>query len=188
MKHAVSILSFFVITFSGYTQDKFFTKTGKIQFDATSKNSPENIIGKNRSVTAVLDSKSGAMQFSLLMKGFTFEKALMEEHFNENYVESEKYPKSEFKGVVINNSDVDYSKEGTYNAKVKGSLTIHGATKEVETSGKIIIKEGKPTIKASFSVALADYNVSVPTVVSDKLAKNATIDIDCALEVLPAKK
>jgi hypothetical protein len=188
MKHSISILAFLLVTFLGNAQDKFFTKTGKIQFDATSKNSPENIIGKNRSVTAVLDSKSGALQFSLLMKGFTFEKALMEEHFNENYVESEKYPKSEFKGVVVNNSEINYSKEGTYTAKVKGSLTIHGIAKEVEASGKIIIKEGKPTIKASFSVVLADYNVSVPTVVSDKLAKNATIDIDCALEVLPAKK
>ena len=139
-------------------------------------------------MTAVLDTKSGALQFSLLMKGFTFEKALMEEHFNENYVESEKFPKSEFKGVVNNNAEINYSKDGTYTAKVKGSLTIHGITKQVETSGKIIMKDGKPTLKASFSVVLADYGVSVPTVVADKVSKNATIDLDCALEVLPAKK
>ena len=188
MKQSIFLFSFLLIACLGYSQDKFFTKTGKIQFDATTKNSPESISGKNRSVTAVLDTKSGNLQFSLLMKGFTFEKALMEEHFNENYVESEKYPKSEFKGSVVNNAEVNYTKEGTYTAKVKGSLMIHGVTKEVETSGKIIIKDGKPTLKASFSVVMADYNIAVPTVVSDKVAKNATIDLECALEVLPAKK
>lgn len=186
MKYYILTSFMFLSILTAGAQDKYFTKTGKIQFDATSKNSPENIIGKHRAVTAVLDTKTGNMQFSLLMKGFTFEKALMEEHFNENYIESEKFPKSEFKGVVQNNAEIDYSKDGSYTVKVKGTLSLHGVSKEVETTGKINIKDGKPALKATFSVALADYNISIPTLVADKLAKIASIDVDCSLE--PLKK
>ena len=88
-----------------FAQDRYFTKTGKINF--SSKAPMEDIEGKNKTVTAVLDTKSGAMQFAVLMKGFEFEKQLMQQHFNENYVESDKYPRSEFKGTIINNSEIN---------------------------------------------------------------------------------
>ena len=105
-------------------QDKFFTKNGRISF--VSKGNIETIQANHKSVTCVLDSKTGNVQFSVLMRGFEFHKALMQEHFNENYVESDKYPRSEFRGIIDNNSAVDYTKDGTYDAKVKGKLTIHG--------------------------------------------------------------
>ena len=112
-----------------------YTKNGQINFDATSPSSPERIEGINRSATCVVDTKSGNMQFAVLMKGFAFERALMEEHFNENYVESDKFPKAEFKGKIKDNDNIDYSKDGTYSVKVKGKLTMHGETKDVETDG-----------------------------------------------------
>ena len=121
---------------SSYGQ-KYFTKNGKINFDATSASSPEKIEGVNRTVTCVVDTKTGNIQFAVLMKGFEFERALMEEHFNENYVESDKFPKAEFKGTIDNNDKVNYTKDGTYTVKVKGKLTMHGETKDVETEGKI---------------------------------------------------
>lgn len=175
-----------ILLAAGYVhaQDKFYTKTGKITFDATSPSSPEKVAGINRSVTCVLDSKTGNMQFAVLMKGFEFEKALMQEHFNENYVESNKFPKAEFKGAITDNSSVNYTKDGVYNVKVKGQLTIHGVTKDVETDGKITIKGGKPSATASFSAALSDYNISIPSIVADKVAKTATVTVECMLDPL----
>src|SRR5437868_2935959 len=84
-----------------FAQSKYYTKNGKIEF--YSKATLEDIDAKNKTVAAILDSQTGAMQFSVLMKGFEFQKALMQEHFNENYVESDKYPKGEFKGTITNN-------------------------------------------------------------------------------------
>jgi hypothetical protein len=161
---------------------KYFTKVGKISFDATSPNSPEKIEGVNRTVTCVTDTKTGAIQFAALMKGFEFERALMEEHFNENYVESDKFPKAEFKGSITNNNSVNYLNDGTYSVKVKGKLTLHGETKDVETDGKLIIRDGKINAAAEFKILLADYKVSIPGLVADKVSKTATITVSCSLE------
>jgi hypothetical protein len=184
MKTSLTALIMMLLANQSYAQDKYFTKTGKILFDATVPASPEKISGVNKSVTCVIDTKTGNMQFSLLMKGFQFERALMEEHFNENYVESTKFPKAEFKGSIVNNSSVNYSKDGTYAVKVKGKLTIHGETKDVESEGKLNIKSGKISALASFLIPFADYKILIPGLVADKLAKTATISVECQLDPL----
>jgi hypothetical protein len=163
-------------------QDKFFTKSGKISF--VSKGNIETITAKHKSVTCVLDSKSGAIQFAVLMKGFEFPKALMQEHFNENYVESDKYPKADFKGQITNNSEVNYAQDGVYNAKVKGTLTIHGVSKETEIPGKITVKGGKPQLNTEFNILLSDYNIKIPAVVKENISNTVTITTDCGLEPL----
>ena len=165
-----------------FGQSKFYTKTGKISF--ISKAPLEEIEGKNKTVTAVVDSKTGAMQFALQMKGFEFEKQLMQQHFNENYVESDKYPKAEFKGTISNNSSINYSKDGTYPAKVKGKLTIHGITKDVETTGTLKINGGKIDANSTFNVLISDYNIKIPAVVKDKVSNTIKITVDCNLEPL----
>ena len=169
-------------TLAGNAQDKFYTKTGKIIF--SSKAPLENIEAHNKSVTCVLDTKSGNLQFAVLMKGFEFEKALMQEHFNENYVESHKFPKAEFKGQISNNGDINYTKDGTYNAKVKGKLTIHGETKDVETDGVIVVKSGKVEADAAFPIELSDYKIEIPKVVKDNISKSVQIKVDCNLDPL----
>jgi hypothetical protein len=163
-------------------QEKFFTKSGKIIFE--SKAPLENIEAQNKSVTSVLDTKTGNMQFAVLMKGFEFDKALMQEHFNENYVESHKYPKAEFKGQVVNNSDINYTKDGTYNAKVKGKLTIKGETRDVETNGTIVVKGGKVTTNSTFNIQLSDYKVEIPKIVKENISNSVKIMVDCSLEPL----
>ena len=174
---------FFGMVFAGQAQ-KFFTKGGRIDFDATSASSPEKIQAVNRTVTCVLDAATGNLQFAVLVKGFTFERALMQEHFNENYMESEKFPKADFKGAIVNNSAVNYGKDGSYAVTVKGKLTIHGETREVEAPGKLVIQGSKITATASFSVLLTDYKIAIPGVVADKLNKSAKIDVSCTLEPL----
>jgi polyisoprenoid-binding protein YceI len=162
---------------------RYFTKTAKIDFDATSPSSPEKITGTNRSGTCVVDTKNGNMQFAVLMKGFEFERALMEEHFNENYVESHKFPKAEFKGDLKDNDKINYSKDGTYTVKIKGKLTMHGESNDVETEAKIVIQNGKINAVADFSVKLADYKVAIPGLVADKVSKVAKISVSCSLEL-----
>lgn len=163
---------------------KYFTKGGRIDFDATAPSSPEKIQAVNRTVTCVMDAANGNIQFAVLVKGFTFERALMQEHFNENYMESEKFPKSDFKGTITNNSSVNYSKDGSYPVTVKGKLTIHGETREVEAPGKLVVQGSKITATANFSVPLADYKIAIPGVVADKINKNAKIEVTCSLEPL----
>jgi polyisoprenoid-binding protein YceI len=161
-------------------QDKYFTKSGKISF--YSKASLENIEAHNKTVTCVLDTKTGNMQFAVMMKAFEFEKALMQEHFNENYIESHKFPKADFKGQIINNGDINYSKDGKYTAKVKGKLTMHGQTRDVESTGTIEVRGGKLEADAVFNITLADYNVSIPAMVKDNISKTVSITVDCSLE------
>ena len=163
-------------------QDRYFTKSGKITF--YSKASLEDIEANHRSVSCVLDTKNGAVQFAVLMKGFEFKKALMQEHFNENYVESDKFPNGSFKGEISNNSSINYQKDGVYPAQVKGKLTIHGETKDVTTEGKVEVKGGKIQLISDFNIALADYKISVPAVVKDKVAQTIKITVDCLLEPL----
>lgn len=165
-----------------FGQGKFYTKTGSISF--FSRTPLEDIDAHNRSVTCVLDTKTGNVQFSVLMKGFEFKKALMQEHFNEDYIESDKYPKAEFKGQILDNGSIDYSKEGVQQVKVKGQLTIHGETNEVETDGTISVKEGKIFIASEFQVAIADYKISVAAFAKNKVAKTVTVKVSGALEPL----
>ena len=180
LKKPLMIVGLVLLAAISQAQEKYFTKTGKIEF--SSKASMEDIDAKNKTVAAILDTKTGALQFSALMKSFEFEKALMQEHFNENYVESNKYPKAEFKGTITNNSSINYSKDGTYNAKVKGKLTIHGVTKDVETTGALKVNGGKIDASSVFNILLSDYNIKIPSVVKEKVSNNVQVSVDCKLE------
>ena len=118
------------------------------------------------------------------MKGFEFEKQLMQQHFNENYIESDKYPKGEFRGTITNNSGINYSKDGTYPASVKGKLTIHGVTRNVETSGNVKVTGGKLEVTSSFNIRLSDYKISIPAVVKDKVSNSIRITVNCRMDPL----
>ena len=184
MEKIITAFVFILTAIWSNGQDKYFTKTGKINFNATAPSSPESIDAVNKSITCVLDTKTGSIQFGLLMKGFEFERALMQEHFNENYIESDKFPKADFKGVVINNTAVNYAKDGNYPIKVKGKLNIHGEVKEIETEGRLLVKDGKINAVAEFPVVLADFKIAIPSLVADKVSTTAKIIVNCLLEPL----
>ncbi|NUQ24506.1 MAG: YceI family protein [Saprospiraceae bacterium] len=176
----LSLMSlFFVVSMSG---QKYFTRDGKISF--FSDTPLEKIEAHNSKATSVLDASNGNLEFAVLIKAFQFEKALMQEHFNENYMESSKFPKSSFKGKVTNIKDINLKKDGEYNATVKGQLTIHGVTKDVETTGKFVVAGGKISAKSAFNVAVADYNITIPAVVRDNIAKTVKIAVDIKFEEL----
>jgi hypothetical protein len=161
---------------------KFLTKTGSINFSASS--SIEKIEGANKSVACLLDSKSGSLDFVVQIKSFIFKQQLMQEHFNENYMESDKFPKATFKGTITNLSVIDFTKDGEYPALVGGKLTIHGVTKDVKSAGTISITKGKPTLKSNFVVVLSDYSIAIPGAVKDKISKDAKINVVCALDAM----
>ncbi len=171
------ILSFcFVLTITSKAQ-KFYTKNGNISF--FSKTPVEDIKADNNQVMSVLNTQTGELQFSLLTKGFRFKKALMEEHFNKDYIESDKFPKATFKGNVADISKVNFTKDGNYTTSVTGDLTLHGVTKKITTISTIVIKAGKITGTAKFSVPLADYKINVPKIYQDNIAKNIEISVSC---------
>jgi hypothetical protein len=182
MKRAV--ISLFVITFccSYFSSDAqlYFTKNGRISF--FSKTSLENISADNNQVLSVFNVETGALQFSLLNSAFYFPKAKMQEDFNENYMESNKYPKSTFKGTITDIGTINLNNDGNYNIHVKGDLTIHGVTKNTTASGTLIIKNGSISATASFKVLLTDYKIKIPTIVTDKIAKEIEVTVNCIYE------
>ncbi len=165
-----------------HAQDKFYTKSGKINFYSVTP--LEDIEAENKSVVCVLDTKTGTLQFSTLIKGFEFENEEMQDHFNEHYLESDKFPKSEFKGQILNNASVNYKKPGTYPVQVKGLLTIHGVTKEVQTTGSIKVDGDGLKTNSTFHIQVADYGIKIPYLVKDKVAKTVKITVDSKLDVL----
>jgi polyisoprenoid-binding protein YceI len=174
---------------TAFGQGKYFTKKAKITFDATTATSPEKIRAVNENAISVIDVSNGAMEFMVSMTAFEFEKALMGEHFNENYVESDKFPKANFKGSVTNIKDVDLNKDGTYPVDVKGAITIHGVTKEVTAKGSLTSKAGAIVAgKSEFKILLSDFKIEIPSLVGDKVAKEAKIKVDSEYQPVIAKK
>lgn len=155
----------------------FITRNGQISFYA--KTPLENIEAVNNEVSSIINTQTGELVFAVLIKGFHFQRALMEEHFNENYMESSKYPKSTFKGKITNLSAVNFTKDGTYNVTVEGDLTIHNVTRKVSAPGLIVVKGGKIEATSKFKVKEKDYDIQVPTIVADKIAEAFDVSVNC---------
>ena len=160
-------------------QVRFATRNGHVTF--TSETPLENIEATNEKATSVFDLSSGAVEVAVLMKAFTFEKALMQEHFNENYVESDKYPKGTFKGTVSGFTAGDLTKPGSYNVTVTGDLTIHGVTKPLTAEGTLVV-DPTGVLKAvtTFIVKPEDFDIKIPGLVRDNIAKE--IDVKVQIE------
>ncbi|HVK49546.1 MAG TPA: YceI family protein [Pseudobacter sp.] len=171
-----------LLTGSAFSQGKFFTRAGQISF--TSKGVLETIKAQNKTVTCVLDAQSGQLQFSVIMRGFEFKKALMQEHFNENYVESDKFPNADFKGQISSTPMPDLTKDGQYPVKVKGKLTIHGITQEVTTDGTITVKQQAVQAESAFNILLSDYKIRIPSLVKNNLSNTVNIAVVCSLQPL----
>ncbi|HSI90317.1 MAG TPA: YceI family protein [Adhaeribacter sp.] len=184
MKKLTLLLAFIIaLAFNRVqAQDKYFTKTGKISFFSSTP--MEDIEAHNSKATSVLDAKTGKMEFAILMKAFEFKKALMEEHFNENYVESGKFPKATFAGAITDPAAVDFAKDGTYKVTVKGKMTIHGVTREVEAPGTITVQNGVVKASSVFNVAPEDYEIEIPKLVRDKIARQIKVTVDMDYQAL----
>lgn len=177
----IILLAALVVSFCAKAQI-FIGEEGTVSF--FSKTAMEDIDAVNKLVKPILNGKNGEIAFKVTNIAFKFKSALMEEHFNENYMESEKYPHTIFKGKI--NETIDYTKEGENNVTVTGKMNMHGVEKDVTYKGKLIIKGGKVMLECTFKVKLADYNIKVPSVVGANIAEDIEIKVNSTL--IPYKK
>lgn len=169
-------------SFQAAAQNKYFTKNGHIQF--FSEAPLENIEAHNHQVAGILDISKNELAVSLLIKAFKFDKSLMEEHFNENYLESDKFPKSVLVGSLKLKEVIDPNKNGIYPVTIDGKLTLHGVTKAVSITGTIEVQKGQLLAKAKFQISIKDYNIEIPTLVIKNIAEvvDVTVELPFTLE------
>jgi len=143
----------------------------------------ENIEAVNKNATSLINTASKDIVVVVPVRSFRFKRALMEEHFNEKYLESDKYPDATFKGKI--NENIDFSKDGEYKVTGSGTMNIHGVEKPVNHSGTLIIKAGTVTLKSEFNVAIKDYNITVPKIMMEKIAE--VVSVKLTANYLPFK-
>ncbi|MDA9056358.1 YceI family protein [Flavobacteriaceae bacterium] len=175
MKHLCILFAF--VSVLGFSQEKYLTKSGLLNFEA-SVEAFEEIKATNTNVTAILNTANGQFAALALVKGFRFKNALMEEHFNENYAESDEFPKAIFKGELsgfsIENIQTTYS--------INGTLSFHGVTKTLENvSVEITPSENSFNFKGLFEIAPNDFDIEIPSIVSSKIADSVTVVFDFEL-------
>lgn len=144
----------------------------------------EDIAAKNTAAKPLLNTSTGAFQMQIPMTAFIFEKPLMQEHFNENYVESEKFPYAFFKGKL--NDKIDFSKDGEYKTTATGKLTIHGVEKERTIEGVVIIKGGEISLSSGFKVIFEDHGIIIPALYAGVIPPDASVKFNSTME--PFKK
>jgi polyisoprenoid-binding protein YceI len=162
---------------------KYITKNGYVRF--FSHTAIEDIKADNNQAASVFDTSTGEIVLQVLIKSFHFDKALMEEHFNENYMESDKFPKSVFKGKIINPTSVDFSKPGKFDVTVEGDLNIHDVTNKILVKGTIGVIEGGINASSKFNIVPEDYKITIPGVVRDNIAKN--LEVTVSLKYTPVE-
>ena len=170
-------ITFFILLFisaTTFAQSKYLTKTGTLAFEA-SVPSFEEVAAKNESVTAILNTENGEFAALALVKAFRFKNALMEEHFNENYAESDTHPKSIFKGK-IKNFNFNVLGELDSSLTIDGSLTFHGITKDIKDIPLTLkLVDNKIVLSGSFKVMVSDFEIEIPKIVANKLSDEVSV-------------
>ena len=180
MKKVLILLLIFSTIYVEAKGQAYYTKNGNISF--FSKTIMENINAENNQVISVINIQTGIIQFSLLNNAFHFAKAKMEDDFNETYMESDKYPRSTFKGIITDIGNINFNSDGTYKVNVKGDIMIHGVTKNITIPGTIIIKNGNISATSAFTLFVKDYNIKIPSIVTNKIAENLEVKVRCDYE------
>jgi thioredoxin-related protein len=174
MKKLIYTLFIIALSISVNAQKVYQTKSGKIKF--FSSTSIEDIEAINTQADCKL-ATNGQMVFMVAIKGFKFDNSLMQEHFNEDYMESAKFPKAVFMGNIVDLKAVDFTKDGSYKITVKGNLEIHGVKKETTATGTIDIKGGKVQAKSVFKINVTDFAIKGKAIGSE-VSKTLEITVD----------
>ncbi len=172
-----------VTSFSNHelqAQKKYSTQKARMEF--TSEAELELIKAASDDVKGILDPTTNNFAFSIDVKSFRgFNSSLQREHFNEKYMESEKFPRALFSGKII--EQIDFTKNGSYDVRAKGDLDIHGVKQTRIIRGKIIISDGTLQVNAQFTVPLSDHNISIPTIVSQKIATQIEVQFNASMQL-----
>ncbi len=170
MKLFFSFVVVLLLSTGIHAQKIFGTRNGKVSFSSPSD---EDVKATNNEVASRI-ADNGQMTFSLLTKGFKFKLAEMQEHFNDQYIESTKFPRADFKGTIVNLKDVNFTKDGSYKVTVTGDLTLHGITKNITVNGTVDIKDGKPSAMGKFDIIMKDFNIDAA-----KVTQKVSAEINC---------
>lgn len=172
MKRSI-LLSLIILYSALVSAQKFSTERGTISFFSDA--AIEDIAAENTMVGSLFNSTTGELVYIVKIKDFVFPKALMREHFNEKYMETEKFPKSLFTGKL---KGYDVNAKGEQNVVATGKMTIHGVTKEISVPGTLLFDAGKATMKAKFMVVLKDFDIKIPKLVWQNIAEEIEVKID----------
>jgi YceI-like domain len=178
----ILFLGLMLASVTSINAQKFFTKDGTIHFFSNAK--MEKIDATNNKASIVMDATSGAIEIAVLIKGFVFENAFMGEHFNETYMESDKFPKANFKGKIENPALVNVNVAGTYKAKVVGELTMHGVTKPVSTDATFVVGGGAIATDTKFSVKASDFDIKIPSDKTESISNVIEVTVKSKLTEL----
>lgn len=168
------ILILLVSSVGVFGQGKFIAKNAYISFYSSTP--MEDIFGECNEAVTILDPENGEVVFQAIMTTFHFKSALMEEHFNENYMESTKFPKTKFKGK-IEGFNKDMLKAPVANVKITGQLNVHGVDKTISVPGTIGMEDGKLVATSKFKVTPEDYGITIPSLVRDKIGKEMEVTV-----------
>ncbi len=166
----------------GASAQRFLAKETYIRFFSSTP--VEDIEATTNTAVAVWDKATGEVAFQVNIKSCTFEKGLMQEHFNENYLHSDKYPKATFKGKLTDASAVNWEKDGTYTGQLKGNMNIHGVDKVITVPVTVVIKDKTPSISSKFKVKCVDYNIEIPTLVLAKIAEEIEVTVKAKFDLM----
>ena len=171
------ILIFLAASIGASGQGKFIAKNAYISFYSSTP--LEDILGESNEAVTILNAETGEIGFQALMTTFHFKRALMEEHFNENYMESAKFPKARFNGK-IEGFNKEMLNAPVANIKVTGPLNVHGVEKTITVTGTLGIENGKLVGTSKFKVTPEDYGIVIPSLVRDKIGKEMEITVKAA--------
>ncbi|POY36933.1 YceI family protein [Solitalea longa] len=146
----------------------------------------EDIKAESKTGYSILDVQANTIYFKVDMRTFKFRKGLMQEHFNENYMETDKYPYAEFKGKI--KEPVDFSKDGTYDITVTGDLLLHNVKQNYSTKAVLTIKNGNISGSSNFPVKLEDHNIKIPTLLIKNIAEVVQVTVNVTYENSLARK
>ena len=163
-----------------FGQSKYMTKSGSMSFEA-SQPSFEPIEATHSAVSALLNADTGELAVLALVRGFRFPLALMEEHFNENYIDSHQYPKTSFKGSILN-FDSNALSNQPRTVQLTGELSMHGVTKLISVSATITKSDEQITLTSSFSVKTSDFGIKIPSLVRKQIDENVKVEVSLPLQ------
>lgn len=183
MKKKLPLIVLFMILLSPWfiyaqAQGKYQLKSPQINFFSSAP--LEDIEASNKEGKGVIDFSSQSFSFRVPIKAFQFKKQLMQEHFNENYMESDKYPHGLFKGKIV--GAYNLSKNGSYQLAAVGDLNIHGVSQRRSIPCQLLVKDGRYSIKSDFQIKLEDHRIEIPTIVFNKIAE--VIDVNISSDLL----
>lgn len=169
---------------TGVNAQRYFTREGKISF--YSETPVENIEAHNNKVLCIIDLSKGQVAVDMLIKSFEFKKKLMQEHFNENYMESDKFPKATYKGSFESPEKLKSLTDGTYTLPVTGEISVHGVKQPLNKEIELVVNNGMILTAFDFEVKVADHNIKIPNLVIDNIAETIQVKVDLKLD--PYKK